>query len=125
MSKDIICPNCGIELELSEDEVLVGRTICPNCEVMIDFASGPPVIIEKENYVELLSSFNQGDIGLIKSILDNFEIDYYVFGENFLSINPLIQPVKFFVNEKQIEEAKGLLKNIDLNIWGVSRSQYD
>ena len=98
----IICPNCSCELELTIEE----RTS------------------RKENYVELLSSFNLGDIGLIKSILDDSEIDYYVFGENFLAADPLIQPVRFFVNESQLEEAKEVLKDIKLNFWGYSKNQY-
>jgi hypothetical protein len=67
---------------------------------------------------------NQGDIALIKSILEDANIDYYVFGENFLSVDPLIQPAKFFVNENQIDEVKELLKDIKLSIWGFSNNQY-
>lgn len=48
-----------------------------------------------------------------------------MFGENFLSVNPLIQPVKFYVDENQIKESKQLLKDLDLNILGMSRNQYD
>jgi hypothetical protein len=120
---NVICPKCECELELSENERIIGKIHCPDCESIIDYTFSPPKILKKENYIELLSSLNQGDIGVIKSILDNTKIDYMIFGENFLSVDPLIQPAKFYIHEDQIEEAKKLLKDIDLNIFGLSKSQ--
>lgn len=122
---NVTCPNCETELELTENERISGMVHCPECEVLIDFKIKPPKVINKENYVELLSSLNQGDIGVIKSILGNANIEYYVFGENFLSVDPLIQPAKFYVNEIQLEEAKELLKNFELRIWGASKNEYE
>lgn len=119
----IICPNCSIELDLSEDERLNGIVHCPECEVAIDFTVIPTEIVSKENFVELLVSLNQGDIALIKSLLDNSTIEYYTTGENFLSVDPLIQPAKFFVKDIQVEEAKELLKDFNLHIWGTSKEQ--
>jgi len=121
--ENVICPNCESELELSEEERISGKIHCPSCETVIDFNLHPPKVLSREKYVELLSSLNHGDIGLIKSILDDAKISYYVFGENFLSVDPLLQPARFFVNAEQAEEAKELLKNFDLKIWGVSRNQ--
>ena len=72
-----------------------------------------------------MSSLNQGDIGIIKSILDDNEIDYYVTGENFLSVSPLLEPAQFFVNTNQFEEAKKLLKDFDLKIFGFSARNED
>lgn len=121
---NIICPNCSFEFELTIEERTSRKVHCPECEAFINLKAIPPNVSRKENYVELLSSFNLGDIGLIKSILDDSEIDYYVFGENFLATDPLIQPVRFFVNESQLEEAKEVLKAIRLNLWGYSKNQY-
>lgn len=100
-----------------------GKVHCPECEAVIDLRVNPPELLNKENYVELLSSLNQGDIALIKSILEDSEVDYYVFGENFLGAGLLIQPARFFVNENQLEEAKEVLKDFKLNIWGTSKNQ--
>jgi hypothetical protein len=122
---NVICPNCESAIELSEEERISGKAHCTECEALIDFNFGPPKILDKEKYVELLSSLNQGDIGLIKSILEDSNIDYYVFGENFLSVDPLIQPARFYVNEEQAEEAKELLKDFELRIWGTSKNQYE
>ncbi len=119
----IVCTNCESELELSEEERISGRVHCQECDVLIDFNFEPPKIVNKENFVELFSSLNQGDIGILKSILEDANIDYYVFGENFLSVDPLIQPARFFINENQLEEAKELLKDFDFKIWGTSNNQ--
>jgi hypothetical protein len=120
---NVICPNCSCEIKLEYEERTSGKVHCPECEAVIDLRVNPPGLLNKENYVELLSSLNQGDIALIKSILEDAEVDYYVFGENFLGADPLIQPARFFVNENQLEEAKEVLKDFKLNIWGTSKIQ--
>ena len=64
-----------------------------------------------------------GDVALIKSILEDSGIEYYAYGENFLAVRPLLEPVKFFVNENQLEDAKEQLKDFDLHIWGFSTNK--
>jgi len=122
--KKIICPNCSSELKLEDEERTSGKVHCPECEALIDFGVNPPKMSNNENYIELLSSLNQGDIALIKSIFNNSKIDYYVFGENLSSL-AMVQPTRFFVNEIQLEEAKEVLKDIKLNIWSYSKNQYE
>jgi hypothetical protein len=68
---------------------------------------------------------NQGDLGIIKSILDDGSIDYFVNGENFLSVDPLIQPASIMVREDQLDEANEIIKNFELHIFGVSSNQND
>lgn len=118
-----VCPNCGAELALTGVERKEGKVHCPECEALVDFKSDPPKVLQRENYVELLSSLNQGDISLLKSILDDGEIDYYVFGGNTLSMQPFLFPVRFFVNEDQLEKAKELLKDFEPRIWGPSANR--
>ncbi|MFA6981292.1 MAG: hypothetical protein WC209_18340 [Ignavibacteriaceae bacterium] len=120
LPEQIFCPGCGNEIELSENEMYNGKVHCPKCEVLIDFTVVPHSILAKENYVELFSSLNQGDIALIKSLLADAEIDYYTTGENFLSVDPLIQPAKFFISEEQVDETKELLNEFKLHVWGTS-----
>lgn len=121
----IICPNCKAEIELTEDEAEEKKVHCPNCEALIDLRFDPPHALQRDNYIELLSSLNQGDIALLKSILDDGQIDYYVFGEGTLGTQPFLFPVRFFVNADQIELAKELLKNFDLKIFGPSAGTYE
>jgi hypothetical protein len=117
---EVVCPNCNSALELSEEERLSGIAECPECAETFDFSADPP---EAVKYVELLSSLNQGDIALLKSILGNSGIRYYIYGENFLHARPLLEPARFFVKESQLQEARELLKDFDFHIWGTSNNQ--
>jgi uncharacterized protein YbaR (Trm112 family) len=122
-ARDVECPNCKNILELTEEEQSSGKVHCPECEAFIDFNADPPKVLDREYYVELTASLNQGDIAVFKSLLANANIDYYIFGENFLGADPLIQPARFYVNEKQLEEAKELLKDFDIHVWGTSNNE--
>ena len=120
LPESLSCPNCSKNLKLSDSERLKKKVHCPQCEAFINFNAQPAQIFEKEKYVQLLASLNQGDIGIIKSILNDSGIDYYISGENFLTVEPLIQPARFYVNINQLEIAKELLKDFELNIWGAT-----
>jgi len=108
---------------LDEEERVTRKVHCSHCEVLIDFSSDPPQIVNKEEYVELLTSLNQGDIALIKSILENSDIKYFTTGENFLSVDPLIQPARFSIHQEDIDSAKEVLQDFKLHIWGTSSEQ--
>jgi len=123
LPENVICPNCGIEFILSEDEMVNRIVHCPECEALINFNYNPPKILKAENYVELVSSVNQGDIALIKSILDNEGIDFNVVGDNAIGAQSLLAPARFFVEEKQLKQAVKVLKKLKLNIIGFSFSQ--
>lgn len=116
----VICPACSNELELTDEERASQRFHCPECQSFVDFTESPPKIFNAENYPLLLTSMNQGDIFVIKSILKNSDIDYYVFDEDFLAVRPLVQPARFYVAEGQMEEARELLRNFEMHIFGVS-----
>ena len=120
LPEKISCPNCSATLDLTFSERKMKKFHCPECEAYINYNLEPPLVDPKENYVILLSSMNQGDIGVIKSILNNAHIDYYLSGENFLTVEPLIQPAKFHVNVNDLETAAELLKGYNLNPWGAS-----
>jgi len=51
----------------------------------------------------------------------NSNIDYYVLDGEFLTVRPLVQPARFYVADGQLEEAKELLKDFELHIFGVSK----
>lgn len=125
LPEEIICPNCSENIAPEEKERTSGQVHCPECESLIDFTTDPPSVINPKEYVQITSSINQGDIGLIKSLLDDANIDYYVFGENFLIIDPLIQPARVFVVKDQVEEVKNILKDFDIHIFGVSMRNED
>ncbi len=118
--RDIVCPNCQSELNISYEELQIGGFRCPECDSFIVLLNGKPEVLADKNYVQLLSSINQGDIAIIKSMLDDAEVDYYATGENFLSVRPLLEPVIFYVNELNLELAKEILKDFELHLFGFS-----
>ncbi|MCB0282151.1 MAG: hypothetical protein H6627_10330 [Calditrichae bacterium] len=71
-------------------------------------------------FVEILKTFNAGDIGIIKSILDGEGIEYYVRGENFNLVEPLVQPVTFFIREQDRQTVMDLLDGLNIQFIGLS-----
>ena len=114
------CPACFSSLELSEEDRVSGKYHCPECEAFVDFTMDPPKVLDTKNYSLLFTTMNQSDVAVIKSLLDNTGIDYYVYDEDFMAVRPLVQPVRFFVVEDETEEAKEILKDVDLNFFGLS-----
>ena len=76
---------------------------------------------ENNNYrfLEILRTFSQVDIAMLKSLLDG-NVEYYFKDENFNSIRPLLEPAILMVREDYVDEVKELLKDFDLNYMGVS-----
>lgn len=76
---------------------------------------------ENDNYkfIEILRTFSQVDIAMIKSLLDG-NIEYYFKDELFLSVRPLLEPAALMVREDYVEEVNELLKDFELNYMGVS-----
>lgn len=120
LKEEIVCPNCSHKLHLSYEERVEQKVHCPNCEALIDFKNIENQILEPDEFVEAISTLNQGDVAIIKSILDDAQISYYTTGENFLSVDPLIQPAKLYVKKEQFPDAVELLKNVEIHIWGAS-----
>jgi hypothetical protein len=76
-----------------------------------------------QNFIQLFSTLNQGDIALLKSILDDNEVEYYVTGENILALRPLLTPAVFYIKESEVEKVKDILKDFDVHIFGISAKE--
>lgn len=120
LPKKTVCPVCSSELELSDEDRASRKYHCPVCEAFVDSTMDPPRVWDKKNYALLLTTMNQADIAIIKSVLENASIDYYVYDEDFLAVRPLVQPARFFVVDNQMEEAKETLKDLKLKYQGVT-----
>ncbi len=115
------CPRCSSELELSDGDRASKKFHCPECDAFLDFTVDPPIALDNKDYTEVFSSMNQGHIALLKSILDDAGLDYYVTGEYFLATDPLIQPAKFYVLNDQVTEAREIVKKFSANLFTVTR----
>lgn len=118
----MICPQCRVEYR---EEI----TQCADCQIpLVDSSALQNDADEAESEVELLpviSTSNFGDIALIKSLLDAEGIAYFVDGENFNTISPWIQPVRFLVREDSVEKAREVLSNFDVHAIGPSMNVDD
>ncbi len=120
--KTIICPNCFNTLKLSSDELSLSGLHCPECDSFIVLLESKSKNEKNKNYVRLLSSSNQGNIEIIKSMLDNAEVDYYINGENFSGMAALPGQAIFYINEKDHGIAKDILKDFELHLSGPAIS---
>jgi hypothetical protein len=116
----MICPNCKAEYR-------EGFTRCNDCDVYLvnslpeikeTSVEEPQVTKEDINedltFVPVLSTFNLGDIALLKSIMDDQGIEYFLQGENTSYIRAYMDPTILMVREDQVEITKELLKDFDL-----------
>ena len=113
---EVNCPKCKTELSLDENERNLKRFKCPSCMSLIDYSNEMPKIIEPEEYIKILTTINQGDIALIKSLFDSENIDYYISGDHFLAMDHLIQGAKLFVIESDYDKAAVLLEDTNSEI---------
>ncbi len=110
------CPKC-------QAEYVEGVEACPECGVALvaeldDDSSQSP---EWTEFEQILTTFNAGDIALIKSILDGEGISYYFLGEAFNYVEPLAQPPRLMVRKDQAEQAREILGDLSLE-YTVTRS---
>lgn len=104
----MFCPRCRAEYR-------PGFTRCADCGVELVDRLPPdpePVYVD---YVEILGTYNPGDIALIKSILDAEGITYYFHGEHFTYVRPLADPARLMVRRDEAPEALEVLGGLRLS----------
>jgi hypothetical protein len=107
----MVCPNCGAEY-------VAGVSECSDCRVKL--IAQLPLRPEPLQFQEILRTYNQGDIAVIKSVLEDAEIEHFFRGEIFNLVDPLIQPARLFVRKDQAGEARILLRGLNVSFLGVS-----
>ena len=114
----MFCPKCGAEYR-------EGFTHCPDCDTDLvnELPKEKPKQVREttdddKTFAAVLSTYNLGDIALIRSILDNEGIEYYLQGENTASIRGYMDPTILMVRNDQVEIVKELLKDFDVK-WGL------
>jgi hypothetical protein len=103
----MICPECKAEYR-------AGFTKCADCEVeLVDKISAEnerSFALENIIFKTVMTSFNQGEIALAKSLLESNNVQCFVQGESFNSLLKTSIPVSIKVPEDSIEQAKEILK---------------
>ena len=109
----MFCPSCRAEFR-------PGFTMCSDCHIPLvgQLPQEPEEPhADEDEYVRfkpILSTFNNGDIALIRSLLENEGIRHFFQGENFHYIRPAVEPAILMVDENRIEEVRELLKDLKL-----------
>jgi zinc-ribbon domain len=105
----LYCPDCGTEY-------VEGVTVCADCGTPL--TAEPPreeqIPQEALEFEQVLTTFNAGDIAIIKSLLDGQSIDYYFQGEFFSYTRPLVEPARLLVRKDQVNDVKDILKDLEL-----------
>jgi hypothetical protein len=104
----MFCPKCRAEYR-------VWFTECADCKIPLVPVLPPEPKPEYVEYGEVLSTFNIGDIAIIKSILDKEELTYYFKGDQLHAVRPMVEPARLIVRKDQVQKAIELLKDLDLN----------
>ena len=104
----MFCPRCKAEYR-------AGFTECPDCGVSLvneppHSAFSGPEANEAADLVEVFSTYSQGDLVLIKALLDDEGIIYHFQGELFVGSGVFITPAALFVAKRDAETVKALLK---------------
>ncbi len=71
-------------------------------------------------FVQILQTYSQTDLALIKSVLDAEGVQYYIKGENIGSIYTFAIPMILMVAGEDVQTAKELLEPLELQYyWSI------
>ncbi len=106
----MFCPKCKAEYN-------EGVLMCADCDVPL-----VPALPEKRqtkdiDFVSVVRTFNPQDIAIIESLLEESGIKYYIQGATSMTTYPLVDPANVMVVKAQADEARELLKDLDLKFY--------
>jgi hypothetical protein len=112
----MFCPKCGAEYR-------EGFAECADCGVALVWEK--PAIAEDENagyvrYTEIVRTFGLADVAIIRSLLEEAGIDYFIKDEHYALVRPLVEPPKVMVNRDQVEEAREILKDLNMEFRAIA-----
>jgi hypothetical protein len=100
------CPKC-------RDEFQGWVRICPDCNLPLAEKLAEDKLPPEYKFIKVYTTAKQGEIALIKSILDGNNIPYYIKGENFSTLyGPAdgLSLMDIMIRQDHLEDAKELLK---------------
>ena len=111
----MFCPEC-------RSEYVDGVSKCSDCRVALVDELPPeeePALEEEPDipYTPLVRTYSPKDIALIHSVLGGTGIRYYIRGEGLTHLRPLADPAILMVDEKAVEDARELLKDLPLSFY--------
>ncbi len=103
----MFCPACRTEYEENIEK-------CVDCGAKLVSELPEELPPEYYDYELILSTFNPADIAVIRSILDNSDLDYYFHGENSAFMQPFAVAARLMVRKDQADDARALLKDVPI-----------
>ena len=107
----MFCPKCKCEYR-------EGFNFCSDCNIeLVEVLLNEELPSDKFEYSELITIAETGDISIIpivKSILDSYEIKYFIQGEMLRGYAVLNNIMQIQVHIEDAETAKDLLKDLDI-----------
>ena len=111
------CPKCKVEYE-------EGVKVCPACDVdLVENLEGVPQKEEEGRYVIALTTQDRVFLAIVKSLLQDAQIKYFVKGEQLQDLmgvgaigtgyNPLVGMMELYVREEDEEDVKKLLVELE------------
>ena len=103
----MFCPQC-------KSEYKEGFYKCADCGVDL-VAEQPPELIKEVSYVDLVevfSTYQQGDIAFIKSILDGEGITYFFQGESSVMLLAAGAYARLMVKAEEVQRAREILQEL-------------
>jgi hypothetical protein len=100
------CPQC-------KSEYVDGIMRCPECgaDLVEELPEEHDEPLEPIQWEELLFTHNQGDIAIIKSLLDEAGIIYYFQGDIVSVTRAWVDPARLYIKKEDIPKAKILLED--------------
>lgn len=71
-----------------------------------------PEKLDREEFVEIFSTYQQGDIAFIKSVLDGEGINFFFQGENSIMLIAAGAYARLLVKADEAEKAKEILRDL-------------
>ncbi len=103
----MFCPVC-------RSEYREGFTRCVDCDVDLVDALAPEEEPPFYHFVEVMTVFDEAKIAVIKSLLDEADLDYYFQGELSHRLAPLPFSTRLMVRKEHFTEATKILKDFNL-----------
>jgi hypothetical protein len=103
----MFCPKCRAEYLPEVQE-------CPDCHEPLVEALPPEPVWDYVDLVTVYSVFDQGQLAMVKSILEAAGIRHFAQGEAFTSIGyPMFTGIRIQVAREDAEDARNLLAGLD------------
>jgi len=103
----MFCPKC-------KSEYRDGFYKCADCGTDLVYQLPPEALnhSDDEEFVEVFSTYQQGDISFIKSVLEGEGITYFFQGENSIMLIAAGAYARLLVKTEDAERAKEILRDL-------------